>query len=283
MSWQVALVLAAAPFAICLATTAVARADDTSECLAASDTAQNERDAGRLSQARKHLLVCSREVCPAVVRKYCEQWLRDVDERIPTIVFAARDSHGAAIADATVLVDGAIVTTRLDGAAMPMDPGEHRLRITHEGSQPLEQVLVAREHEQGRRVQVEFPPPPPLATGGAPVQGSHRTSLAAASVLGGVGALALGGSAYFAISGAADASDLRQSCAPMCSESSVSALRRKLLVADLAFGAGVVSLAVASYLVFVAVRDQGPPRSPRVSVDFVPGARGQVAVLSGAF
>jgi hypothetical protein len=119
-----------------------------------------------------------------------------------------------------------------------------------------------------------------------PAQAAPKGAPVAAWVVGGAGLLAVGSFAYFGLSGSNEASNLRQTCAPRCADASVADVKSKLLVADVSLGAGVVSLAVAGYLLFLAPRGDGPEQSTqaaRVSFDVVPAARGQMAVLSGAF
>jgi hypothetical protein len=276
-------VAAAGAFAVLLAPT-VARADDTDTCLAASDSGQKDRDNGHLLEARKQLLACSRDVCPRLVRSDCEKWASDVQERLPTVVFGAHDAHGADLLDVGVEVDGVTLTTKLDGRALPVDPGEHHLRFTHEGSAPVEQTVVLREREKGRSIVVQFaaqaeatPEATPAPTGGKGIP-------VLAYVLGGFGALSLGSFAYFGLTGQSDASTLRSSCAPHCSDSSVSNVRTKLLVADVSLGLGLVSLGVAGYLLLSSGHhDDAPAQSARVSLDVTPVAGGQVAVVSGRF
>jgi hypothetical protein len=260
-----------------------ARADETDACLAASDTGQKERDAGHLIEAQKQLLFCSRDVCPRIVRNDCGKWASDVQERVPTLVFAARDSRGADLAEVGVEVDGAVVTSKLDGRPVPANPGEHHLRFTHEGSAPLEQTVVVREREKGRTIAVEFPAAENPAEEVTTPPPEKSSSPVPAFVVGGVGVLALGSFAYFGITGSNDASSLRNSCAPRCSDSSVSDVRRKLLIADVSLGVGVVSLAVAGYLLLSRSHHEEPAHAARLSLDLTPVARGQVAVLSGSF
>jgi hypothetical protein len=261
-----------------------ARADETDACLAASDSAQKERDSGHLIEAEKQFLQCSRDVCPRVVRNDCGKWASDVQDRTPTLVFAARDNKGTDLVEVGVEVDGTAVASKLDGRAVPMNPGEHHLRFTHEGSAPLEQTVVVREREKGRTIAVEFAPPEaPAGEVPAPPPAEKPASPIAAYVLGGVGVLSLGSFAYFGISGSSDASNLRNTCAPHCADSSVSDVRSKLLIADVSLGVGVASLAVAGYLLFFSGHHDEPAHAARLSLDVVPTARGQAAVVTGSF
>src|SRR5262249_11708976 len=138
--------------------------------------------------------------------------------------------------------------------------------------------------EKGRTIAVEFAAPESAgAEQAAPPPAEKSTSPISAYVLGGVGVLSLGSFAYFGISGSSDASNLRNTCAPNCADSAVSDVRRKLLIADVSLGVGVVSLAVAGYLLLTAGHHEEPAHAARLSLDVVPAARGQVAVLHGAF
>jgi hypothetical protein len=66
-------------------------------------------------------------------------------------------------------------------------------------------------------------------------------------VFGGLGVVALGVFGYFGLRGMADADHLRSTCVPACQSSDVADVRTKLVVADVALGVGVVSLAVATW------------------------------------
>jgi hypothetical protein len=258
------------------------RADDTDACLAASDNGQKERDNGHLLEARKQLLLCSRDVCPRVVRSDCGKWAGDVQDRLPTIIFGARDGHGADLVDVTVEMDGNQVATKLDGRAIPVDPGEHHLRFTHEGADPIEQTAVVREREKGRTIVVEFggaPKSEETAPAPPPAKGPSLLPW----IIGGVGVVGMGSFVYFGISGSTDASNLRNTCAPHCSDASVSDVKQKLLIADISLGVGVVSLGVAGALLLFGGHHEEPEHPAPVSLDVVPVPGGQVATLRGSF
>jgi hypothetical protein len=260
-----------------------ARADDTDACLSASDSGQKERDNGHLLEARKQLLLCSRDVCPRIVRSDCGKWASDVQDRIPTVIFGARDAQGGDLVDVTVEMDGNPVARKLDGRPFPVDPGEHRLRFTHEGSPPIEQTAVVREREKGRAIVVQFGGADNKSEEQPPAPAPEKGHSILPYVVGGVGVIAIGSFAYFGISGSTDASNLRSTCAPHCSDSSVSDVKRKLLIADISLGVGVVSLGVAGALLLFGGHHEETEHPAPVSLDVVPVAGGQVATLRGSF
>jgi hypothetical protein len=139
---------------------AIVRAD-TEACVAASDAGQKLRDEGHLRAAREKLTTCAAEECPSPVRGDCVRWLDDVDKRTPSIVIAATAS-GKDATDVRVSIDGAPVAAHLDGNAILLDPGEHKVRYEHAGDPPQEEAIVLREGEKDRALRVAFGKPPVL-------------------------------------------------------------------------------------------------------------------------
>src|SRR6185436_17967309 len=92
------------------------------------------------------------------------------------------------------------------------------------------------------------------ARGGLPV---------ASYVLGGVGVAALGVFAYLGLRAKRDSDAMRDGCAPACAHDDVTALKTKLVAADVALGVGALGLGAAT---FFALR--GPRTGPTVTWDF---------------
>ena len=118
----------------CLAVASVlvargALADEKAACLDASSKGQTLRDQHKLVEARQQLRVCAAGGCPSVVQTDCAAWLADVEKAIPTVVLAAKNGAGADLFDVKVSVDGQPLASRLDGQALPLDPGPHAFRF----------------------------------------------------------------------------------------------------------------------------------------------------------
>ena len=264
-----------------------ARADEAaikSACLAAADTGQDRRNDGQLRAAREQFLVCAASSCPGVVRKECEKWLSEVDDSLPSIVISAtRD--GGDVFSVKVSLDGAPLVDKLDGKAIVVDPGVHTFRFETEGSSPVERKVLIKEGERNRAVAVSFDEPKatpkvvePASTtstmGSAGDVGSTGKSSVRALpwVIGGVGVIALGSFAFFGLGGAKQISDLKSSCAPNCNPSDLDAAKRKLVIADVSLGVGIVALGVATYLFITA-----PPSSSSSSSSSSPSPSGTAA------
>ena len=239
-------------FAVLAATTTLligetaARADDREQCAAAADQAQQLRDEGKYRRAREQLLVCARDVCPAPIKRDCLEWLSQVENTAPTVVFGARDGTKD-LSDVKVSVDGVQVTDRLDGKSFQMDLGKHTVKFEYQGQVKEEEVIVGAG-QKNRNVTVTFgaaapvpgPTPPPSG-------GEGGGSLVPAAVVGGIGVLALGSFVIFGLGGKSAVDDL-QSCKPHCAETDVDKARTKLIIADISLGVGIVALGVATYM-----------------------------------
>ena len=184
-----------------------ARADDKAECVAAADEGQQLRDEGSYLRAHDAFVTCARLVCPAVVSKSCTQWLHDLDDGMPSIVVRARDERGNDLASVRVFLDGVLLSDKLDGRPISVDPGEHVLRFESADGKPVEQRVVVRASEKNRAIDVTLtganavpvaettsePPPAPAPTG------VSRARIVTTLGLLGVGALAAGGGVYFGL------------------------------------------------------------------------------------
>jgi hypothetical protein len=139
-------------------------ADQKEACLAAADTGQSLRDDGQYSIAREQFVACSRDVCPKLVHDQCTEWLRQLDEATPTVIFGAKDDHGSEVS-ARVLLDGKPIASSVDHKPVNVDPGPHDVRFEHDPDEPITMHVVVRAGEKNRDVSATFPlveaPTPP--------------------------------------------------------------------------------------------------------------------------
>ncbi len=229
-----------------------AGADDaaTEACLLAHTAGQRAQKAGRLLEARAQFLTCAAATCPDLAKQQCVPWLAEVEAKIPSVVFAVRDESGADLSRVRVSVDGKLLTQRLDGRSIPLDPGSRRVSFEADGFVPVTQTFLLREGERSRTIQVELTrkskPAAPAPTSSSP--GVPWTVWA----LGGVGVAALGAGGYFFFDGKSDVSEMRDSCAPDCDPSRVDSAKRKVRTADVLLGVGVVAVAAATWIALTA-------------------------------
>jgi len=185
----------------------------TVECIKTYEDSVPLRKHHQLKAARAKVLLCSSEACPADIRTECLNRLAEIDASMPTVVFEAKDAAGAMVFAVKVKMDGDLLTERLEGSALPIDPGEHTFTFEVAGRPGVEKHLMIFEGDKLRRERVEFealatpnpgspqpgallksePLEPPRPAAKAPLGKGRIAALA----LGGVGVVATGvGVAY---------------------------------------------------------------------------------------
>jgi len=224
--------------------------DPKQACIAAYEKAQSLRQSDQLLAAREQALFCAQDSCPDVVRNDCATWLGEIDAGTPTVTFDVRGPEGEETSSVSVESDGTLIKERLDGKAVPVDPGEHTFRFRFgDGSEVREITIVIREGEKNRKIEVSFGGESTSegSPGGSPSGGGGGIP-AATLVLGGVGIVGIGMFAVFGLMGTSDKSTLEDDCAPNCKEAEVDSVRTKLIVADISLAVGVVSLAAGAII-----------------------------------
>jgi hypothetical protein len=175
-----------------VATTAFA---DDAACIAASEQALTLRQHGKLHDALKQLAMCADPACPAEVKEECGHRIGDIDAVMPSLTFAVKDASGNDLDAVTVTMDGAPLTTMLDGRALTVDPGEHAFRFEVSGQPAVEKKLVLREGEKERRESLTIGTAVTVAP--APVTSFWSTQRALGAIGAGLGIVGIGLGAYF--------------------------------------------------------------------------------------
>ena len=151
---------------IAAAITMPAYADDTTSCLDAVGKGQKLRDGHKLVEAREQFRICAAPSCPVVVQRDCLGWVNETDASIPTIVLSAKDASGEDALDVRVTIDGSTLPTKLDGAALPIDPGPHTFRFVWPDGTSIEREALVKEGEKAMVVSVRQAAPPASALPG---------------------------------------------------------------------------------------------------------------------
>jgi hypothetical protein len=109
-----------------LGVTGVARAEPSAaDCLDASAASLRLDSLHRLRAERAELLICASLSCPPDIRNECIRRVDDVNAAIPSIMFEVKDAAGNDLSAVKVSMDGQTLTDRLEGIALPIDPGAH--------------------------------------------------------------------------------------------------------------------------------------------------------------
>ena len=226
-------------------------------CAQAAEDGQKLRDESKLKGARDKFLECGSEACPAVVRRDCIRWKGELDNAIATVVVRAVDKRAQDVSGAKLLVDGVNVKDRLDGGAVPVDPGEHTLTVIASSGAKAEQRVVLSRTEHDRVVTLTFDRE--LNTDGAALGSGAgvivpptepQKSYVLPIFLGGAAVLSLGVFAAFDATAWSKYKNLEDGCgmtAAGCSSSDTNTVRTQFRIAGVTLVAGLILGAVAGY------------------------------------
>ncbi len=237
---------------------------DKQACAEAFERSQRLRLEQHFVDAKKALILCVQDSCPAVLRTDCRLWLGEVDAALPSVVFEIRDSDGSPLLDADVTVDGVPLTAHLDGRSMEIDPGVHVFRFSRASRLPVERTVPIREGEKRQVVRVTFESHEAKRHDEAAPRPAHTpTALGErpwALTLGltAVGVVAFGSFVIFGLSARADQDGSLERCRPSCAHDDVQSVATRYLVADLSLLASLLALGGAA----VVWSSGGKPHSP---------------------
>ena len=257
----------------------------TTECANAYEQGQVQRKSGQLIDARSTLQTCARDECPDFIRTDCSTWYGEVQSEVPTLVFAAR-SQGRDLSDVRVSVGERVLSQRVDGQVVELDPGEYDFEFRATDMRNLVQHFVIARGERNRLIQVELTPLAAAATP-APLPGPSvapaRRSLLLPGIFAGVGAVGVAGFAGLGAWGNSQENELKGSCSPQCGTGPVSEVRTKYLLADVSLGVGVASLALSAYFFFSSSPGDAQARRSVPQVAVLASSDGAGLVYGAAF
>jgi hypothetical protein len=226
-------------------------AGEADACFTAAERAQPLVKQKRLREARAELEVCARDVCPRIARTDCRDWLADVAREQPSIVIAAHEVNEAEntrdISGARATIDGAIVVDKVDPKPIPIDPGQHRLRLEKAGLGPIEQNIEIHEGEKGRVVTFTWR----TSWVSRPSPHDHyasRPTPPSVYVMSVLGIVGLGVGASLEATGLAKRDGELQQCSPHCSPALVDDARNITRAGDISVGVGALFVLGAGIL-----------------------------------
>jgi hypothetical protein len=193
--------------------------------------------------------VCARPACPKAARDDCSKWLGEAEASLPGVIVHATQS-GAPFDDARVLVDGNVITTRIDARPITLDPGKHTVRVEPRGCAPHEREVTLASGQPSTVAFDVCGEPKPIAPVTVIV---HRPPIAT-YVFGGIGLAALASFAIAGGIGASDATTLKNGCYPNCLQDAVDHANTELAFADVSLGIAIACAAVATVWWLVAPR-----------------------------
>jgi hypothetical protein len=223
------------------------------ECLDAHRNAQELKQSAKLVEAQEHLSVCSSSSCPGAIISDCGNWIAELEQTTPSMVFEIRVDGKEAL-DATVLVDGQPVADRAH--ALKVNPGRHAVRVELPPFQPREEDVVLPEGQRMRLISIEFKnerrEPAPVAN--VPLQPVARETIRPTPGLVypllGLGIAGAAGFGAFTFLGKSEQNQLEDECAPHCADADLKDMKRWYTFGDISAGVGVAALLGATIVYF---------------------------------
>jgi hypothetical protein len=222
------------------------------QCLDAHRSAQELKQGGKLLEAQAHLQVCSSGSCPGVVITDCGNWIADLEQTTPSMIFEIR-LDGKEALDAKLFVDGQLVLDRAH--AHKVNPGKHEVRVELPPFEPREEHVVLAEGQRMRLISVEFSakpeePVPSAAPASPPPKTLVRPTPGVVYPLVALGVVGLGSFGAFTYLGKKEQDELEQTCAPNCPDERMKSMKLWYAIGDISGGVGAAALLGATIVYF---------------------------------
>lgn len=166
----------------------------------------------------------------------CTDFLVRIRASQPTVVFELRGDSGTVFEKGSFTIDEDATPRSIDGAAIPLDPGEHSISYAAEGQAASRLSILVKQGEKDRKISL------PVAEAGGPTFSPWAHVLGATGLAGIVTFAALG------ITTTIQADDLEAECGDRCARErpdDVDAIVRQALAADICLGVGAGLLVAA--------------------------------------
>lgn len=253
------------------------------QCLDAHRNAQELKQSSKLLEAQEHLRVCSSGTCPGAIITDCGNWITELEQVTPSMIFEIR-LDGKEAFDAKLFVDGKPVTDRAH--ALKVNPGRHSVRVELASFEPREQDVVLPEGQRMRLISVEFATKPaetaPVAAipvTPPPKQTVRPTPVVVYPLLT-IGIAGLGSFGAFSFLGKSEQNDLEKTCSPHCSNADLAPMKRWYLIGDISGGVGAAALISTAIVYFARPTKEVDRATSSVSFGVGPVGLGSSAVGS---
>lgn len=250
------------------------------ECVQAHQSAQELKQNEQFLEAQEQLAICSSATCPGAIISDCGQWISELEQRTPSMVFDVQ-LDGKQAPGARLFVDGHAVSEW--SKAYKVNPGRHVVRAELDAFEPHEETVVLPEGQRLRLVAITFDSPKPLVHSeplSAPlpsVESKRPTPVVTYALL---GVAAAGGISFgvFSLLGRSEQHALERDCSPRCTDHDMSAMRRDYMIGDISLGVGAAALVGSAITYFTRPTEQTPTTGFRWSVG--PAANGDFRSFS---
>jgi hypothetical protein len=234
--------------------------DPLQECVDAHAISRRAVESGTLISVRKTLKKCAIPGCPIAIRAECSEWQHQAEIEVPTLILSA-STYKSDLEQVRVIVDGQLVTDRLNGEPLEILPGPHAFVFELDDGRRQEVRVVVKLGEKNRVIQATFPE---LSLTLSPISVTHSTKRKDSitrpipnepsnhralffGILSAASAIVAGSFLYVGI----DRRDTTSAqCAPICNDSQVNRVRRWFILADIAGATAIATGGLGLYFYF---------------------------------
>jgi len=128
-------------------------------CMTAFKSAQEREQAGHLVEASQLFLSCEDETCGSALFEECAANASRLRVNVPSVVPLVVDDRGqprADVLDVRVKMDGVLLISRLDGRALPVDPGTHEFSFDMGSGVVATQKITILRGQRNRAISVSL-------------------------------------------------------------------------------------------------------------------------------
>lgn len=228
---------------------------DTIACAAAFEEAQILAKHGKVVAAVRRAQTCIVDSCGSAVVTECLKFYEEARASMPSVVLAARDTHGNDLTTVDVRIDGEPVKVNINGE-VPLDPGKHDILFLAPGLPSAAKEILLHPGEKLRMVSVVLQVVLQESVGsqhssGAPVamasdpSNRKRTLRILSGISAGIGAVAFGSFAGWRVVAMDQYNTLRTQCAGHCLQDQVNTVSNNLTLSNVALGTGIAAAALS--------------------------------------
>jgi hypothetical protein len=124
-------------------------------CQNAYKKAQVAEKEGELVRAKRFLRTCAKQKCGKFLEHECTVAFARIESEMPSVVPTATDEAGKPVIDMTLKVDGYVLASKLNGHAVPINPGMHEFSFeTKSGAVVARKRIMIVQGQRNRRLAV---------------------------------------------------------------------------------------------------------------------------------
>ena len=133
---------------------------DSRSCASTYQKAQAQQQSGQLVEASKLFDQCANIACDEAVWSECAAKERQLHSQLSSVVPVVTDDAGEPLTDVQVLMDGKVLTSKLDGRALTIVPGVHVISFRLSQTTFASEKVTVGMGEHNRLISVLLPAGP---------------------------------------------------------------------------------------------------------------------------